>query len=181
MNQVPEKSNKKKIEEIRTKLFSQDEAEILDALNEVRKKGDVSFVMPLLEAYLAVDGEQARSEIGTLLSTLKVSGAESAFIDALNKERFNEVHGDILNFMWNSAINSPEHLGLIVQKSLDGDFVQLLEGLTLVENMDGPHIEVQVTDALLTMRQFMASNKDESKKELVDTLYMMLLDIEAQV
>lgn len=181
MSEEKTPSKKQKLEEIRTKLFSQNDADILSALKDVRKKGDSSFVSPLLEAYLDSENDQVKAELETLLSTLKVSGTEEPFVAALSSDRFKHVHGDVLKFMWNSNINLPQHLGLIVKTSVAGDFIQLLEGLTLVEHMDGPHIEVQVTDAILTMRQFMASNKDESKKELADTLFMLLLDIESQV
>jgi hypothetical protein len=175
------KERKKKLDQLKKDLFGGDNKTVLKALKDSRKHGSVDLVAPILEVFRDNDDEKVRAEAADILSTLKVSGAEAPFMESLNSERFAEVHREILGFMWSSGLNPVEHLSDLVKVTLQGDFMQAFEGVTLIENMEGPHIPEQVTEALLVLRQYMAEAGDDPKEELVAALYGNLVVLEDQV
>lgn len=175
------KEKKKKLEQLKKDLFAGDNRLVLKALKDSRKHGNVELVAPILEVFRDNKDERIKAEAADILSTLKVSGADTAFMESLKSDRFSEVHKEILGFMWSSGLNPVEHLSDLVKITLQGDFMQTFEGVTLIENMEGPHVAEQVTEALLVLRQYMAEAGDDPKEELVAALYGSLVVLEDQV
>lgn len=181
MANATEQERKKKIEALKAALFSNSSEDVLKAVKKSKQMGDASFVTPLLEAYLNTDNEKIKTEIALVLGSLKVSGVTEPFMESLKNDRFAPCHGEILSFMWNSGLNPVEHLADIVKVTLQGDFMQTFEGVTLIENMEGPHKPEQVTESLIVLREYISNAKDEEKKDLVVSLYNVLSELEDQV
>lgn len=176
-----DKTRKKTLDAIKADLFSGDDSKVMAALKKMEEQGDSSLVAPLIEAFFSTHQQELRSKMAGMLSELKVSGAHQAFADALNNERFAPIHSELMAFMWNSGINAPQHLPTIVRVSLKGEFMQTFEGITLIESMEGPFSEEQITESMVILRQYLGDKPDPERKALVEELYRLIVELENQV
>lgn len=155
-----EKPIEKKREAIKKELFSGDEATVLGAVKKCEKDGNESLIQPLLIVFRDAEDSAIRKEIRKLLETLKVSKGEDILIEALASDEFKSIAGDIMSFLWNSGFQPDHHIELIVNKALEGDFMCAVEGLTLLESLNGPVDEASLAQGLIDVRGFLLEHKD---------------------
>ncbi|MDG1675040.1 MAG: hypothetical protein P8H88_06290, partial [Flavobacteriales bacterium] len=62
-------------------LKSNSPQKVKAALERAKKKGDATWILPLLEAFASREEDGLREEMGAMLSTLKLSAAEDIFLD----------------------------------------------------------------------------------------------------
>jgi hypothetical protein len=164
------KESTAKREQIKSDLLQGDEKEAAAALDFISEGGDGGYIATLLEAYSLRREEILKLRIGEMLSTLKVSGSEPMFVAALNNSAYSDFYTDILGFMWNSGVNVPGELPLLIRVGLSGDYMRALEAFTLIESMEGPFDEEQVLEAILAVRKFLEAEPEGDKRDLVNSL-----------
>lgn len=171
-----EKPKEKLIRKIGEELVSKDESTVRSALKKTEKHGDVAHVRPLLVAFKHAKEGKLKEELREVLSTLKLSGAEGVFMEALEDEEFDVIRAEILSFCWNAGFQPVDALDLISKISLEGDFMTAVEGLTLIESMAGPMDEESLFQALIYLREFLKDHKDDGHPnyEIALTLYGVL-------
>jgi hypothetical protein len=83
--------------------------------------------------------------------------------------------------MWNSGVNVPGELPLLIRVGLSGDYMRTLEAFTLIESMEGPFEEELVLEAILAVRKFLETEPEGDKRELVSSLleYLDQMDRES--
>lgn len=162
----------KKREAIKKDLFSGDEKVVLAAVKKCEKNGDESLVQPLLIAFRDAQEGAVRAEIKKLLETLKVSKGEDVLIEALENEEFAPIAGEIMSFLWNSGFQPDHKIELIVNKGLEGDFMCAVEGLTLLESLNGPVDEASLAQGLIDVREFLLEHKDTENQNFQIALNM---------
>ncbi len=164
----------KKTEEIKNNLFSSDEKKVLQALEKVKKKGDYTFIEPLL--MLAIDNESSeiKRQANEILSSLKISEAENELFRLMKDEKFEEYRPILLSFLWNSGFFPTDRLLTLTNFLLTGDFLTALEALTVIENMESPFDEVQLTESLALTKTHLLKHPDEDTNDLVMSLYDVL-------
>lgn len=174
------KESTAKREQIKADLLRGDEKQATAALDYISEGGDGSYIGPLLEAYSARGEEELKLRMGEMLGTLKVSGSEPVFVEALNNAAYAGIHTDILGFMWNSGVNVPGELPLLIRVGLSGDYMRALEAFTLIESMEGPFEEEQVLEAILAVRKFLEGEPEGDKRELVTSLLEYLGEMDRE-
>jgi hypothetical protein len=155
------------IEQLKRDLVSDDTATVVSALKRCRESGDVSAVPALISLYASTQVAMVRQEVAEMLSALKVSGAESAFMTALRATTLRHVRLDLITFMWNSALQPAGYLAELVGIAIEGTYAEALECLTLVESLEGPFAEEQVLEALSEIRKHLATAPESDKKALM--------------
>lgn len=166
------KEPKKKKIAIVSGLKSGEERKVFSALEQIVEHGDETMVVPLIELYRDSPSEEVRARVQGLLSSLKISGAEDILIETLGDEAYQTVHGDILGFIWNSGFHPIDAVDVITKVSLSGDYMTAVEGLTLLENINGTLDEESLYQALLEVRGFLETHKDDGHE-----LYALALSI----
>lgn len=166
------KSHKKVKEGILKDLASNDERKVLAALESTTEYGDERMVLPLLQLYLNSNSDTVRERVASMLSSLKISAAEEVLIDALDDDAFAPIHSSILSFIWNSGFQPLDALDLITKRSLEGDYMTAVEGLTLLESIHGMPDEESLYQALITVRAFLDEHKESDHE-----LYSLALSI----
>lgn len=164
------------IELIKKDLFAADHAKVVSALKRTRELGNHSLIEPLLTLFLNEKDELVRSEIKDMLSTLKISKAQSELETALVNPLFKPIRADILSFLWNSGMNPKKSTLAIAQAAVDGDFLTALEALTLMESMTGVLDEAQVMEATILLRHALEDKKNADKQDLLRSLFQLLLN-----
>jgi hypothetical protein len=86
--------------------------------------------------------------VAELLATLKVSGIEYYFLQALENKAFAHVRKDLIGFMWSTGLQPVEAVALISQLAAEGDYPLVLECLTLLENIEDAIPEDQLLESI---------------------------------
>ncbi len=161
MSDKEQKAKEKKQQALALDLQSKDEKKIKAALGRTEELGDASHIRPLLMAFRDLADGRLKEDLRETLSTIKLSDAESIYMDALEEEDFQSIYGDILAFTWNAGFQPVDSVDLITQRSLEGDYMTAVEGYTLLDSMNGPLEEESLLQALVLVREFMLKHKEE--------------------
>lgn len=165
-------SNAKAIAAIQKDLFSENEAHVRRALEKCREIGNVSMINPLLTAYATSSNTEVRTEIGEMLSTLKISATEEFFIDFLRESKWQAFHADVVGFMWNSAIEPVDHLSFLTQLAIEGNDALALEIVTLIDSIESSFPEDEIAESIVLLKEYLSADKqtDSSKHKLLREL-----------
>ncbi|MDZ4822604.1 MAG: hypothetical protein SH856_04025 [Flavobacteriales bacterium] len=164
----------RKIEQLQRDLFSSDNAVVISALRKCLDSGDTSMVIPLIHLYATTKIALVKTEAAEMLGSLKVSGAENAFMTALNDGSLKRHRKDILAFMWNSNMQPTDHLSVIIGIAVDGNLEEAIECLTLVESMSGPFSSDQLKDSIAAVHEFLVEEEASEKLSLMRELLAVL-------
>lgn len=161
MSDKEQKAKEKKQQALSLDLQSKDEKKIKAALERTEELGDASHIRPLMMAFRDLEEGQLKEELRNTLSTIKLSDAESIYMDALEEEEFRPIYGDILAFTWNAGFQPVDAVDLITRTALEGDYMTAVEGYTLLDSMNGPLDEESLLQGLVVVREFMLKHKED--------------------
>jgi len=164
----------KKIEEIRTNLFSSDEKIVLKALENVKKKGDYTFIEPLFLLTQNQDNISIKNEATSILQSLKISDAENELFRLMKEEDYYDQRGLFLSYLWNSGFFPTDRILTLTNYLLEGDFLTALEALTVIENMESPFDDEQLIEALGLTKTYLLKNPNAETTDLVISLFEVL-------
>lgn len=164
---------------IKKDLQSSNDQVVLKALKKVRDKGDVSIVKHLLNLYTSTSNDEIKSTVKLIISELKISDAVTPLIDYLsnNNEEANEL---ILYALWHANLNPVNHIPEIIEACCKGNYMTALEGLTVIENLDGPFQEDVLSEAKLILNDYFQSSEDE-KTDLMKSILGLIQDFDNSI
>lgn len=179
MTEESKKSTKKNIKaEIKKDLFSPVEETVLAAVKKAEKHGDASFIEPLLQVYVSSEDEEVKGAISQMLSSLKVSDTEEELVGALENPKFADHRSDILSFIWQCGFQPVEHVALFARIATSGSYMETLESLTVIEQMEPPMQEDSLIEAMIEVRTYLADKPDPKKKDLLVAMHSVLTNLE---
>jgi hypothetical protein len=164
---VEKTTQKKVVQTILQDLESEDSKVILAALKRIKSKGDASVIPAMIAIYGSTNNELIQDEIKKLLSQLKVKEGVLPMIEGL-LDGNDEVNEMILFSLWNANLNPINYMAEIVDASCKGSYMVALEGLTVIENMEGPFNEEVLNDTKLVLSEYFL-NEDE-KSDLIKSI-----------
>ncbi|CAG5081900.1 hypothetical protein [Parvicella tangerina] len=168
-------TQKKVIATIIEDLGSNDDKKILAALKRVKSKGDASVIKPMVKTFAASTSEDVRGEIRALLAQIKVKKALVEIIESL-ADGDDDVNEMLLFAIWNANLNASNYLAEVAEASVKGNYMVALEGLTVIENQDGPFSEEVLNDAKLVLNEYF--NQEDEKADLIKSMYEVINQFE---
>jgi hypothetical protein len=157
----------KMMEDLKRDLFSGNDATVMKALIKCRDNGNASMVEPLIAFYAQTKNPTFKQEIKDMLSTLKVTGVDEAFIDALENETYKAIHKDLLMFMWSSGLQPVDGIDLITKMAIQGPFDVTFEALTLLESIEDPIEEEVMLESITAIKQYLGSSQSGDHRGLM--------------
>jgi len=151
--------------------------ELIDhALEEIKIKGDDTYIAPLVAFLHQPLSKEAKENIYQLFIDLKHENS----VDQLICEMKNETDLDILVRLvascWQNGLDYSKHLTYIVQLIIDQEFQIAFEAFTVIENMYGK-IENDVEAALLEKIENSIPQAEERKQYLLKGLLEIIPNI----
>lgn len=159
-------SDNKSTEALRRDLFSGDDALVRSAINKCREEGNASMVEPLIAFYASGAAADLRAEVGDMLSSLKVSGVDRYFIEALERPEWKHVRKDLVACMWNSGLQPVSDFQVITRLATDDDYALVLECLTLLDSLETHIPESVLLDSIGIMRSHLKDHKKSAAAPL---------------
>ena len=156
----------KKIKSLLLDLQGVDHAKQVKAIKSLKVHGTDAVLEPLLLVLAETDDDQIRKEIIDLINTTKSSTAPSIIADAMVDKRFANIRHDLLISVWSSGLDYRPNLSAIVSAAIEGEMMEALECITIVENMDGGFTEDQLFDPILVLKEYIVANKNEKSPKM---------------
>ena len=172
------KQQKLKISQFLKDIESGNDAKVNSGLKGLEANGDPS-VLPALVNLLKTDlSEKTKEEILEFFRGLKDSNSIPVMIGILNNDDFIEQRQSVLSTIWNTKLDYAAYIADFVGIATEGNFMEALECLTILENLDGPFEERHILESQLFLKEYLEdeSPKDPQKAKLISEIALLLQD-----
>ena len=163
------------LNQLKEDLSSSNDSVITKALTKTRAKGNEQLLDPLIELYTKTENQKIKEEIKSIFSELKNKDILDFLIPHLS-EGNNEVKELILFSIWSSGIDMTDYIPELIEASCSGDYMVILEALTVLENLEGPFNEDDLFQANTLLQQYLYESEDSKEKELIKSMYDIVLE-----
>lgn len=169
---------KQKIERLVGDLNSGNENKISAALKALQINGDISILESVSAMLMKDVSDKVRQEILEFLSTLNDSKAADVMIELVKDPRFRSVRRELLSTLWNSKLDYSYYLPEFVALAVEGDFMEALECLTIIENLEGPFEERHILESQLHLKDYLEDTdpKDPQKAQIMSEIALFVKD-----
>jgi hypothetical protein len=162
--------NKEQRQKLNEALASGERTAQFKALQDMRKRGDSTLVPTFLLAFAQTDDDELRSEFCHVLYDFKDVDAMNAVLDHLGDPALATIRPNMVAAVWQSGLDMRHRLPELVEVALSGDYMECLEVLTAIENMDPP-TDVAMVEALnQRMHSVMADDVNEKEDLLLSII-----------
>lgn len=168
-----------KIQQILTDIQSGNAAKITTGLKQLQANGDISVIEPLVAVLVQPLPQHSREEILTFLGDLKVSEAIPVIMELVKEDCYHNIRQQLLSTIWNSKLDFSAYLADFVEIACEGTFMEALECLTILENLEGPFMEQQFLESQLHLRDYIEDKtpKDEQKAHILSEIALFIKDL----
>ena len=163
------------INQLKEDLSSSNDSVITKALTKTRAKGNEQLLDPLIELYTKTENQKIKKEIKSIFSELKNKDILDFLIPHL-REGSNEIKELIFFSIWSSGIDMTDYIPELIEASCSGDYMVILEALTVLENLEGPFNEDDLFQANTLLQQYLYESEDSKEKELIKSMYDIVLE-----
>lgn len=121
----------------------------------------------------------SHKEIVEFLSSMKDSSAIDEMMRLLGEARFMSIRQALLTSIWNSPLDYSYYLPDFVDIAVEGNFMEAMDCLTIIENMEGPFEERHVLESQLFLRDYIESKeqKDPQKQHIMSEIALFIKDL----
>ena len=163
------------VNQLKEDLSSSNDSVITKALTKTRAKGNEQLIDPLIELYTKTENQKIKEEIKNIFSELKNKDILDFLLPHLS-EGSNEVKELILFSIWSSGIDMTDYIPELIEASCSGNYMVILEALTVLENLEGPFNEDDLFQANTLLQQYLYESEDSKEKELIKSMYDIVLE-----
>lgn len=178
------KSNKQhqlKINQLLTDLRSGDETKIASAIKAFHAHGDASIIVPLLDVWLNGLSEENEMLLTELFQGLKDSSTIEPLMDAYRDDQYKPLKRSLTAVFWNSKLDFSPYLADFVLFAVDGDFMDALEAITLIEQFEGNIPEHAIMESQLLLKEYFGGTevRDAQKDAILTDMAILLKDFDS--
>ena len=165
---------KDKNEKIIEQLLDKNSAVVLKGIEAARNHGNIKVFPFLLDVVLNHQDETVVHEAKNLVFDTKDIKALPMIMERLTSTSANNRKNILLSAIWEAGFNAEEYLEDIVQMGIEGDYLALVEVLSIVDNVDYELSYELVSDLNLSINEWIEDNFEDEKVPLLQTLAMLL-------
>ncbi|MCF8256256.1 MAG: hypothetical protein K9J06_01800 [Flavobacteriales bacterium] len=165
--------NQTEREQLIAQLNSGDGRKVAGAIAKVKAQGDATLIPDLLTVLATTDDMEAASAIALTLFDLKDAEALNVMIDHLMDPRFEPVRVQMLAACWQCGLDTSHRLPVFLNVALLGDYMEVLEVLTIIENWDGFEDQLTLTEEIHRFKDAIS----ELEISEAEDLYMSILEV----
>ncbi|MFT5819020.1 MAG: hypothetical protein ACI8ZM_000242 [Crocinitomix sp.] len=168
----------KKIKDLLSDLANGDNKQQIKAIQGLKVHGNETVIESLLLVLANDPNAGLYSEIVDLLNTPKSTKVPAEIAKALVDKRFVEIRHTLLTTIWNSGLDYRPYLEEIVTAATEGEMMDALECITIIENIEGEMTEDQLFEPLIVLTEYLGSTQDDGPKlELIREVTATLQNI----
>ena len=154
--------------------------ELIDhALDEIKGKGDHTYITPLIELLHQNLPWEIREKIFLIFVDLKNEDSVDQLVNDLKVEKDLNILERLVAACWQNGLNFSKHLAYFVELVINEEFQIAFEAFTVVENMYGKiegDTEVRLMDKITASLPDAEENKKHLLRGLLDIIPNIPLD-----
>ena len=166
-------TQEKVINQIKADLSSSDSSVVLKALVKTKDKGNEQLIDSLIELYKSCEDLKIKKEIKKIFSEIKNKEIIDFYLPHL-QENNDEVKELLLLSIWSSGIDMTDHIIELVEAACSGNFMVILEALTILENLEGPFNDEDLFQGSTLIQEQIYESDNEKRKELLQSMYNII-------
>jgi hypothetical protein len=169
-----------RFKELSKALKSKDPLELRNTLKEIEDEDDVRLIKPLIALGKRNKNEEINLKISQLLFDLKLTKGHSIILNELKNMEPNPFRSVLISTIWNANIAAMDHLEMLVKLAVEGNFLEAIECLTVIEETEGVIEEEQVLESILMLKEYLSipENKDSDKTTIIQDILLKVEEIE---
>ncbi len=168
---------KLKIAETIVDLKSDSQAKMLGALKILETIGDKTVLPDLIDVLRKKEVIVSKA-ILELIANIQDQEITEDLVEAIRNEKEANIAQQLLTTIWNSKLDFSAYLAEFVSLATEGDFLQALECLTILENLSGPFEEHQLLEAQLYLKDYAEDleEKEDRKHQIISEIALFIKD-----
>lgn len=167
--------NQDKIDALLKELTSDSIAKVKTALDTLELIGNESIIYPILRLLNPTEDHDDKNQLLIeFLCTIKDSAIKETIINSLSEEEFKSIRSKILSVIWNSPLDFSEYLDFFVRIAIEGTFMESVECLTILENLEGPFEEEQLMEAQVILSGLKEIKFDHQKSTIISEIALLV-------
>lgn len=172
------KNSKAKFKQILSDLKSGSDAKITSVIKVIQADGKPEMLPMLVEILHSNPSDLVKESILELFRSLKDSDAIPFMIEIINEDNNLSIRQNLLSTIWNTKLDYAPFIADFVGIATEGTFMEALECLTILENLDGPFEERHILEAQLFLSEYHDNKltQDPQKAELISEIALLLKD-----
>ena len=176
---MTEGQQKQKLQSIMLDLKSEDSKKVLKAIKALERHGDSSTIQPI--AGLLLNGMQDKEQalLVELLCSLKDTSVVVEMMEVIDDPKMISIRQLFLSAIWNMKVDFSGYIDDFVLIATKGSFMEALDCLTIIENLEGPFLEEDILESQLYLKNYLESNeaKEEQRAHLLSEIALKIKEI----
>lgn len=164
-----------KIDTLLKELTSNTITKVQTALDALELIGNETVIYPILRLLTPTEEHNEKNQLLVeFLCTIKDTNSKDTFINALDEQEFMPIRSKILSVIWNSPLDFSEYLDYFVRIAVEGTFMESVECLTILENLEGPFEEEQLMEAQVILSSMKDKSFDHQKSTMISEIALLV-------
>jgi hypothetical protein len=158
-------------------LESSDEKVVSGALKNIAKNGTIRSADALLKLLISDNqSSEIQGQLMDLLKSVKNPEMLDVIMQWLDDERANSFKSFLVSCIWEAGFDAAAHFESLAYHGIRGDYMTLLEVLTVIENLEGSIPEGQIINVNLIIDEVLEEGQTDktdlllSLKEVIQNL-----------
>lgn len=175
------KQQKLKIRQLIDDLSSGNELKISTAIKSLETNGDASVLEPMVSILLSDISSKNKAEVLEFLASLKDSSAIDEIMRLIADEKYLPIRKELLASIWNSKLDYSYFLPEFVEIACEGDFMEALECLTIIENLQNKFEERHILESKLHLKDYFENEeeKEPKKAQIISEIAILIKDFDS--
>jgi len=150
-------------------IQSTDDQVVLATLEKVKSVGSAKIIPELLQLWFKSNGE-IQTMVMEIMYSIKDKNAIPILFEELENTNDSIQREKILSVFWNAGMEVKDHLSELVNYAIQGDFMEAVECLTIIENMEPPLPEDQLMECLLNLKEYFSTQPQGEKVTIIRSI-----------
>lgn len=153
------------------------------AVGALKEAGNPKVLNALANLLLKNQDATLEKEILEIFSSLKDSSSAEEIVKVLKDNSLSGIRQKMLSTIWNTQIDYSYFIADFVEIACDGDFLEALDCLTILEAMLCPFEERHTLESQWHLKEFMESDavKEERKMQILSDIAQFIKEAEASI
>lgn len=177
------KQEEKRVNAIITDLYSKDSRKVSKAIKALEVHGNSKVIKAIADCLLGDVDTHNEAEMLELLSSLKDTSVVVEMMEVVCDPIYLPIRQKMLTTIWNTKVDFSDYIDEFVEIAVQGDFMETLECLTIIENLEGPFMEESILECQLHLKNYLESNtpRDEQKSQLLSEIALKIKEINQEL
>jgi hypothetical protein len=169
------KSTLVKQSELLKKLKAGNEQEFAKNLAELDTVLTIEALPSLVSVFHAPIADKCKEHLLIFFNDLSATDAQETMIQILMDPENLVIRQVLLSTIWNSRLDYSSYLAEFVEMAVEGDYLEALECLTIIENLEGPFEESDILESQLHLKEYLETGaKNDQKAILISEIALLV-------